>query len=414
MSSLNQNSASEQPSHTDDAKQAALDLLKSPELMSKFLSTCRERYIGREKELILVKLATISRRFDRGLSMIITGPSSVGKSELIKTVLDTVPPEARQDFTRVTTNYLLYTDLELSHKVIIFNELNGSEETAHILRTALTEGTLRLGTVNKGISGNLSAGELSKSTAGLIVLSTSTRSSIDHELLTRIVVLELSHDAELARQVLKSKAARAAHGSSKGGELNKATISQGVTLSSSPAQASMAILPRIWQIADSLLEPLEIAIPYGDKLANLFPTHEERFMRDFDKVLTLIKASALFHQFQREKDSEERILADKDDYKLIYDLSDFIVQTDSIPPHIITFIKVADELKRTTGAEPSREAIQEKLKVSDATIKRYISKAYSKELIEVCGKGKEQIIRVSRVPESLSPLPTPSALLDNL
>jgi len=75
-----------------DEEQQALELLKSPNLIEKFLETCHKEYIGRDNELILVKLATVARLLKGGIGIILSGTSSVGKSVLIKTVMKTVYP----------------------------------------------------------------------------------------------------------------------------------------------------------------------------------------------------------------------------------------------------------------------------------------------------------------------------------
>ena len=95
---------------TEDEKIEALELLKSPHLIQRHLDYFGTRYIGRKSELLLVKLATISRRFSKGLSVIIKGNSSVGKSELIRTVLKSVWPEDKEDLNKIFVGISLDED----------------------------------------------------------------------------------------------------------------------------------------------------------------------------------------------------------------------------------------------------------------------------------------------------------------
>lgn len=374
----------ESPETEEKEKAKALELLKNPNLTGEFLKTCHTRYLDRDRELVLIKLVTISRKFDHGISVVITGTSSVGKSQLIGTILSTVWDGDKEDFTRVSTRYFEYQEGSLDHKVVTFFEMRGTEDAAYGLKIALSEGVFRLGTVAKDSENKFKAYKIEKSAKGLVVLSTTTSSSVEHEFNTRVVVVEITHDQELARDVLRHKV--------KGAVENE-------------------VFPfRIWQVADYLIEPCEVIIPYAEQLAEMFPTSEERYMRDFDKVLTLIKASALLHQYQRERDKEGRIIATDYDYYLVYGISDLIIEsTYSNPKHIINFLNKAKEL--TNDRIPTREEIMNAIPCSLASIKRYVDYAFKGKFIEVEGIGKEQKIKVLEIPkEFVSPLPKPSEL----
>ena len=98
----------EDPDFTEEEKKEAIRLLKSSSLMKLFLDICHTRYVGRDKVLLLVKLATLTRHLQRGLSVVLLGTSSVGKSELVETVLKTCDPTRVENFSRTSAQYLLY------------------------------------------------------------------------------------------------------------------------------------------------------------------------------------------------------------------------------------------------------------------------------------------------------------------
>lgn len=366
----------EDPDFTEEEKKEAIRLLKSPVLIKLFLQVCHTRYVGRDKILILVKLATLTRHLQRGLSVVLLGTSSVGKSELIDTVLKTCDPTRVENFSRTSAQYLLYRKEPVDHKIVTFYEFNGADSSSAIIRTALTEGELHLGTVQKDASGSLCATEIKKQTQGLVILSTYTGSRIDGELATRVLLQEITHDETLAREVYRRKAER--------------------TENNSDAF-------RIWKVADALIEARPVVIPYLRKLADLFPTREERFHRDFDKTVMLIKASALLHQYQREETEDGAVVANEDDYRLVHSLGDAFAQSLlSVSEPVVKMLEVA----RTMG-KPTRSQLREKLAVSEATIKRYISQAKREELIETEGRGEKQTITVLDVPSGFTVLPAP-------
>lgn len=361
---------------TDEQKEEAIRLLKSPTLIKLFLDICHTRYIGRDKVLILVKLATLTRHLPRGLSVVLLGTSSVGKSELVDTVLMTCDPTRVENFSRTSAQYLLYRKEPLEHKVITFYEFNGADSSSAIIRTALTEGELHLGTVQKDASGSLCATEIKKETQGLVILSTYTGSRIDGELATRVLLQEITHDETLAREVYRRKAEH--------------------TEDKSDAF-------RVWKVADALIEARPVVIPYLRRLADLFPTREERFHRDYDKTVMLIKASVLLHQYQREETEHGAVVANEDDYRLVYSLGDAFAQSLlSVSEPVVKMLEIA----RTMG-KPTRSELRERLDVSEATMKRYISQAKRAELIETEGRGEKQIVTVLDIPRSFTVLPAP-------
>ena len=367
------------PSYTDEEKVQALEFLKAPDLVNRFLDACHLRYIGRDRELVLLKLATITRHFNMGLSVVVTGTSSVGKSELVKTVLKTVYPLDCEDFTRTSEQYLLYREKPLDHKIITFYEMHGIKNS-YLIRTALSEGNLRLGTVISNSKIGIVPKDIEKSAKGLVLFSTTTEQNLDEELETRLLKIEITHDETLARQVylLEDK--------------------------------SNDEIFRLWQCADSLIKPLAVEIPFEGELANLFSTREERYLRDFKKVKLLIRASALLHQYQRPHKSDSCIIATRDDYELVYSLRDLISQSISVVgTHIIEFLQTAKKL-----GQPTREQIQSELKKSDGTLKRYVKTALEHDLIQVTGRGKRQEIRVLDIPEPVSALPAPENIFKKI
>lgn len=372
--------------YTDEEKEQALTLLKSPYLRNKFSNFCHKRYIGRDKLLLSLKYATMTRHFDRGLSIVTLGASSSGKSEMTETVLKTCHQPHVENFTRTSALYLLYRKEPLDHRIVTFYELNGAHESAPIIRSALSEGTLKHGTVMKGSTGTIEPVEINKDTKGLVILSTFTGNTLDYELSTRVLKQEITHDQELARKVYHLK-----NNSEKG-------------LSNEFEKES-----KIWQCADFLIEPKAVEIPYLAKLADLFPTNEERFMRDFDKVILLIKASALWHQYQRKQTEDNKIIAGQEDYCHIYQLADIFAQT-TLPVNesLINFLQFLSQYQE--GEEftsITRLDLETLMQRPERTIKYWVKKAEQRGYLELEGKGKKQKYKVIEIPTSQNVLPEP-------
>lgn len=82
---------------------------------------------------------------------------------------------------------------------------------------------------------------------------------------------------------------------------------------------------RIWQCAQSLLVCQRVNIPFANILADYFPTDQPRILRDFQRFLSLIEASALLHQYQRVRTDDNALIASIEDYSIAYQIGRVIL-----------------------------------------------------------------------------------------
>ena len=61
-----------------------------------------------------------------------------------------------------------------------------------------------------------------------------------------------------------------------------------------------------------------MTIPFAVDLAQHYPAEQVRSRRDFKQLVTLIQASAILHQRQRQRDEAGRIIATEADYRAIH------------------------------------------------------------------------------------------------
>ncbi|MEI8022314.1 MAG: HTH domain-containing protein, partial [Schlesneria sp.] len=71
-----------------------------------------------------------------------------------------------------------------------------------------------------------------------------------------------------------------------------------------------------FQCLHRLLVPLEVVIPYAERLAELFPDEPLEVRRSFGHLTSMVQTITLLHQYQRERDEVGRIVAQPDDYFL--------------------------------------------------------------------------------------------------
>jgi DNA primase len=65
-----------------------------------------------------------------------------------------------------------------------------------------------------------------------------------------------------------------------------------------------------------LLQPCQVVIPFATRLGELLDYKRVELRRGFPQIMSMIQTVTLLHQWQRERDSEGRLLATAEDYRL--------------------------------------------------------------------------------------------------
>jgi len=264
----------------DEEREAALALLRSPDLLSRIerdLTRCG--VVGEATNKLVGYLAVLSRKLDAPLAVTIQSTSAAGKSALMEAVLGLVPPEERIQYSALTGQSLFYMgERDLQHKVLAIAEEEGAHHAAYALKLLQSEGELTIASTGKDpVTGELRT--LDYQVKGpVMILLTTTAIDVDEELLNRCLVLTVDEGRE------QTKAIHAI-------QRDKRTL-RGLV-----AKAEKQGLQALHQNAQRLLQPLAVVNPYASQLT--FACDRTRTRRDHEKYLTLIDAIALLHQHQR-------------------------------------------------------------------------------------------------------------------
>jgi DNA primase len=264
----------------DEEREAALALLKDPDLLSRIerdLTRCG--VVGEATNKLVGYLAVLSRKLDAPLAVTIQSTSAAGKSALMEAVLGLVPPEERIQYSALTGQSLFYMgERDLEHKVLAIAEEEGAHHAAYALKLLQSEGELTIASTGKDpVTGELRT--LDYQVKGpVMILLTTTAIDVDEELLNRCLVLTVDEGREQTRAI-------------------HAVQRDKRTLRGLVAKAERQGLQALHQNAQRLLEPLAVVNPYAAQLT--FACDRTRTRRDHEKYLTLIDAIALLHQHQR-------------------------------------------------------------------------------------------------------------------
>src|SRR5215207_3790439 len=171
-----------------------------------------------------------------------------------------------------------------------------------------------------------------------------------------------------------------------------------------------------WHAFQVWLESAEhrVWIPYARKLADLIPPVAVRLRRDFGALLNLIRAHALLHQANRERDGEGRIVATIEDYaavrELVVDLVGEGVEA-IVPATVRQTVVAVKRLREDSKGEPVTVAeLARKLELDRSTVSRRVRNAkdrgYLRDL-EDNPRKPSRLILGDDLPDDLQILPSP-------
>jgi DNA primase len=265
---------------SDQEQQDALTLLKDPNLLQQILKDFNGcGLIGEDTNKLVGYLASVSRKLAQPLAVMIQSSSAAGKSSLMDAILAFMPEEEQVHYSAMTGQSLFYMgETNLKHKILSISEEEGAEQASYALKLLQSEGEITIASTGKDAStGNLTTQEYRVEGPVMLFLTT-TAIDIDEELMNRCLVLSVNESREQTQAIHQIQRQR---------QTLEGLLAE---------QDSKDILQR-QRNAQRLLQPFLVANPYADQLT--FLDDKTRTRRDHMKYLTLIRAIALLHQYQR-------------------------------------------------------------------------------------------------------------------
>ncbi|MCP5486957.1 MAG: toprim domain-containing protein [Spirochaetales bacterium] len=263
---------------------AALDYLQAPDLLERIVADLEDcGLVGEADNAKAAYLASLTRKLDDPLGVIIQSPSSSGKSTLMNRILDFIPDEEKLIFTEISANSLFYMGEDsLAHKTLSIAEEDGAASAGYSLKTLLSDRFLRKASTGKDpVSGRHVTHEYSIK-GPVQTFMTTTSPVLVEDLQNRNLILVTN---ESTHQTARIHALQ-----------RKLRTQAGFAL-----KLKKKRLMQLHQNIQRLLRPLVVLNPYADRLT--FPVEWHRTRRDNDKYLTLIESIALLHQYQRKTET---------------------------------------------------------------------------------------------------------------
>lgn len=274
------------PKMSERDEEGALELLKSPDLVSRLVDDMeRCGVVGESTNLLAGYLAAVSRKLDAPLAVLIQSSSAAGKSSLMEAILNLMPDEERIQYSAMTGQSLFYLgETDLQHKILAIAEEEGVRQAAYALKLLQSDGELTIASTGKDeATGNLITKQYRVQGPVMLMLTT-TAIDIDEELLNRCLVLTVNESREQTKAIHTRQRA-------------KQTL-EGLLMHNDKQN-----ILSLHQNAQRLIKSVHVVNPYANSLT--FLDDKTRMRRDHMKYLTLIRAIALLHQYQRPMKSIE-------------------------------------------------------------------------------------------------------------
>jgi predicted transcriptional regulator len=252
----------------------ALEFGGDPRLLYNVKCDLDKRIAGENQNKLQLFKICCSSFTDNPLGAIITGESSAGKSWMLTQSLRYF--RNVEEFTRVTAAAPDRYSKDFNHKILKIEELHGMEQAQAPLRILISEGRLRLLTVDPKTKETTVL-----ETQGVpVFLTTTTNVEVDNELQNRLFILSIDESPEQTKKVLDFIAE---------------------SYQDPDWEEKTAPDPKILKFVYWLeWTPFKrVKIPYAKTLAENFPLSTVKARRDFKKLLNLVYVSAFIHQLQR-------------------------------------------------------------------------------------------------------------------
>jgi DNA primase catalytic core len=264
----------------EEDRAAALELLRDPDLTGRILrdfELCG--VVGEETNKLTGYIAAVSRHLEAPLAVILQSSSAAGKSSLMESILAFLPEEHRIEYSAMTGQSLFYMgETDLKNKVLAIVEEEGASRAAYALKLLQSEGVLTIASTGKDPATGRMITHQYRVEGPVAILLTTTAIDLDEELLNRCLVLTVNEDRKQTQAIHKLQRERQ-------------------TIEGLLARQEREEVLKLHRNAQRLLQPLFVANPYARELT--FMDSQTRTRRDHMKYLTLIRAIALLHQFQR-------------------------------------------------------------------------------------------------------------------
>lgn len=293
-----------------NVREQALDMLNSSELFDIINTDIEKIGIAGEKDLCRqLYIIMSSRTLKKPLSGIVFGASASGKSYMIESIANMMPPETVLQAHDITDEALYYLEPgALQNRIVIAGERiedkrsrrGKAEDNTKALREILASGKLSKLVTTKDKDGRPVTTHIEQ-TGPIVYLESTTSTGIHDEDATRLLPLVTDESPRQTAVIIEAMKAKAL------GKTFADTLKEEVIAKH--------------QTAQRLLRPAKVNIPFVHSL--MLPYDVVSTRRAFSQLISMIEAVTILRQYQKETQEQDGVLilqADEIDYGVVYPL----------------------------------------------------------------------------------------------
>jgi DNA primase catalytic core len=359
-----------------ETKVKCLNFLKSKNLLSEINELIgKSGVVGEEKSRIFLFGIASTYKMENTLHALIQGTSGSGKTHLLATIMDFMPPEDTISLTRVTeSSFYNYGEYELQNKLIGMEDFDGLEEKAELaFRELQSKGMISSSTSGKNEHTGQITGFVKKVFGPIASLSATTKGEIYEDNMSRCFLLSVDESLEQTQRIIKYQNQRAA------GRINKKEEEE---------------IREFLRNCMRLLKPLEVVNPFADKID--LPSEAQKIRRLNDLFQSYVKQVTLLNQYQRKKVERSdiptygvgnlgRLITDKEDVKTAIEImfDSIILKVDELDGSLRLFYEQLKKYILAKGKEYEFEQreIRQNFRMSKTQMHRNINSLLELEYI---------------------------------
>lgn len=320
--------------------------------------------VGELNNRIFLFVIASSYKMSDTLHALIQGSSGSGKTHLLNTIMEFMPPEDTISLTRVTeSSFYNYGQFELQNKLIGMEDFDGLEEKAELaFRELQSKGMISSSTSGKNEQTGKIEGFIKEVYGPIASLSATTKGAIYEDNMNRSFLVAVDETKAQTLKIIKYQNQRAA------GLINE-------NLEDNTREFLRNCI--------RLLSPQKVVNPFADKIE--LPKDAHKIRRLNDLFQSFIKQVTLLNQYQRNKNKQGKLIAEKEDIKIAIEImfDSIVLKVDELDGSLRDFY---EKLKNYVSSkskeyEFTRREIRHEIKISNTQIHRYLKQLIDLEYI---------------------------------
>ncbi len=270
-------------------------ILKDPNVFDLYIQELQKKIVGEQESCEVILLCCQGRLVENcqvaSYNLLVNSDAGTGKDYVVDKVTSILPKEYCIKKTRISPTAFTYwhsstfePEWTWDGKVFYCEDISEGVLNSDVFKVMCSSGssatvTIKQRAVDIEIKGKP------------VVITTTSSASPNPEMIRRFVLLQLDESVDQTKAIMKRHA-----------EFKK----EGIVPEYNPNFLE----------ALKLLKRTKVKVPFAELICQHFPEENIIMRTNFPRFLDFISASTAFHQFQRQKDEQDFVLAEAQDYEI--------------------------------------------------------------------------------------------------